>query len=113
MSAFIDIQVAAVALLFVLASAGLAILTVWFWRNSALESPVLAPLEVMSDRRFRKASEEDRSRMLETVRSLAAERPIPIDPEPAVEELAEEDDNVEVAEPAPVVIDPLLGGRGN
>lgn len=113
MSAFIDIRVAVVAGLFLLASAGLVGLTVWFWRNATLESPVLAPLEVMSERRFRKATEEDRTRLLESVRSLAAERPMPIEPQFADEWLVEEDDMVEAAEAAPVVIDPLLGGRGN
>lgn len=113
MSAFIDIRVAVVAGLFLLASAGLVGLTVWFWRNATLESPVLAPLEVMSERRFRKATEEDRARMLDSVRSLAAERPMPSEPQLADEWLLEEDDIVEAAGPAPAVIDPLLGGRGN
>lgn len=113
MSAFIDIRVAVVALLFVLASAGLAGLTVWFWRNSALESPVLAPLEVMSERRFRKATDEDRVKMLEMARSLVAERPMPNDPEPMDEWVVEDEEVAEVDEPAPVVIDPLLGRLGN
>lgn len=113
MSAFIDIRVAAVALLFLLASAGLAGLTVWFWRNSALETPVLAPLEVMSERRFKKATEEDRARMLDSVRSLAAEIPMPTDSESAGEWLADDDEIAEAVEPSPMVIDPLLGGRSN
>lgn len=129
MSAFIDLRVAVVAVTFVLASAGLIGLTVWFWRNATLESPVLAPLEVMSERRFRRANEEDRAVMLDSVRSLAAERPMPTDPGPGGEWLgggisrvadgyfgddeAEVDEEDAVAESSRVVIDPLLGGRGN
>jgi hypothetical protein len=107
MAAFIDPRVAAVAALFVIASVGLAVLTVWFWRNSRLESPVLAPLEVMSERRFRKATEERRAELLAYVRPLAEQRPTEIDSTDLIAGVEFE------PEPPPTVIDPLLGRRGN
>jgi hypothetical protein len=50
---------------------GVALLgvTAWFWRASRLDDPVLAPLEVIGDRRFRAADEATRREMLRQVRS--------------------------------------------
>jgi len=50
----------------------LLVVTLGFWR-SALEDPeVLAPLEVMADRRFGRANEERRSTLLNRVRGEGA-----------------------------------------
>ena len=47
---------------------GLAAVTVWFW-NAALPDPeVLAPLEIMGDREFVKASEKEKARLLNAVK---------------------------------------------
>lgn len=54
-----------------LAAGGLAllgvvmvVLTVWWWRGSRRDPSALASLEVMSDRKFLAAAEEDRQRLL-------------------------------------------------
>jgi hypothetical protein len=131
MLAIIDLRVALVAVLCLAASAGLAALTWWFWRNARLESPVLAPLEVMGERRFRRASEDRRQALLDEVRGLvSAPRVAPRTPtmkatvtpvaydlydEPLIHESHEEwcEESVERDEPAAPIIDPLLGRRGN
>lgn len=127
MLAIIDLRVALVALLCIAVSLGLATLTLRFWREARLESPVLAPLEVMSERRFKKAPEDRRQLLLEEVRGLAtAPKVIPQKPavravRAKVEASPEEDsffdepidefaDHNEVVAP---MIDPLLGRRGN
>lgn len=126
MFAFIDLRVALVAVTCLAASAGLGALTLWFWRNSRLETPVLAPLEVMSERRFKKAPEDQRDRLLDEVRGLArthrlaveplARRTAPVPVEQAWEHELDDEPFEEFADdeerPMPV-IDPLLGRRGN
>ena len=126
MFAFIDLRVALVAVTCLAASAGLGVLTLWFWRNSRLETPVLAPLEVMSERRFKKAPEDQRDRLLDEVRGLArtyrlaaeprARRTAPVPVEQAWEQELDDEPFEEFADdeehPLPV-IDPLLGRRGN
>lgn len=47
----------------------LAGVTVWFWRSSRPDNPVLAPLEVMGKERYRQASEAERKEMLRQVRT--------------------------------------------
>lgn len=126
MLAFIDLRVALVAMTCLVASVGLGVLTLWFWRNSRLESPVLAPLEVMGERRFKKAPEDQRDRLLEEVRGLVQASRVAFQPgaNPTVEEFAEDiwdeplDDepfeDAVVDDQVPMtVIDPLLGRRGN
>ncbi len=127
MLAIIDLRVALVAALCLAASAGLAALTLWFWRNARLESPVLAPLEVMSERRFKKASEDRRQVLLEEVRGLASAPRIVArksSTKSAIAPVIEyEEEELPLDEPyeellsggeaiAPI-IDPLLGRRGN
>lgn len=126
MLSIIDLRVAFVAVSCLAASVGLGALTLWFWRNSRLESPVLAPLEVMSERRFKKVPEDQRHQLLDEVRGLVrvprgGDRPTarrrapqpreevwdgPLDDEPVEQFVGD------VRTPA-TVIDPLLGRRGN
>jgi hypothetical protein len=62
-----------------LAAAGLAIVglalligTIMWWRHARQEHPVLAPLEVMSNRSWEKAPESDRRKRLDQVRAAGA-----------------------------------------
>jgi hypothetical protein len=72
-----------------LAAGGLALLgvlmllaTIAWWRNSRVEHPALAPLEVMGDRRFGKAPDGEQRRLLDDVRPEGA-KPLPVArPEP-------------------------------
>lgn len=126
MLAIIDLRVALVAVMCIAVSIGLAALTVRFWRDARLESPVLAPLEVMSERRFTKAPEDRQQLLLDEVRGLAA-APRVSPPKPAaralqanVDEYLEDDsffdepaeDVVVSDEVVAPMIDPLLGRRG-
>lgn len=61
---------------------GLAMLiaTVWWWRSTRPEHPALAPLEVMSERRWAKADGESRQSLIDARRRPVAEtdgRPAP------------------------------------
>lgn len=131
MYSFIDLRVATVALLFLGASLGLGMLTAWFWRNARLESPVLAPLEVMSERRFSRLSDDLREEALTNVRGLASgiptpevaapkpERPIRVANSRRIVPLVEVDVEDHLVESGPVTesssapIDPLIGRRKN
>lgn len=56
---------------FVLIAAGafLAGVTLWFWRESRPDNPVLGPLEIMGDRRFKESDDATRSEMLRRART--------------------------------------------
>ncbi len=43
--------------------------TLWFWRESRPDNPVLGPLEVMGEKAFRDADEATRKEMLRKARS--------------------------------------------
>ena len=65
-----------------LTAGGLAILgcalllfTIWWWRGTKPEPPALGPLEVMSDRRWHAASDNERRRLVEQHRPAAALEP--------------------------------------
>ena len=53
---------------------GLALLavTAWFWRAARIDDPVLAPLEVVGDAKFRAADPEERKVMLQAVRHMSS-----------------------------------------
>lgn len=68
MFAAIDLQVALIALVCLTAGTGLGVLTWWFWRSAQPESPALAALEIMSERRYAQADDEERARILDDVR---------------------------------------------
>jgi hypothetical protein len=58
----------------VLLGLALLIATVWWWRSTRPEHPVLAPLEVMGDRRWSKAGAAERRRLIDESRAAAKER---------------------------------------
>jgi hypothetical protein len=67
-----------------LIAAGLALLgilligfTIWYWRATRPEHRALAPLEVMSDRKWRKADTGQRRRSLEEVRAPDSPTSVP------------------------------------
>jgi len=99
--------------------------TAVFWRSAVEDPVVLAPLEVMADRRFARADESTRSALLNQVRPEGAE-PVVHDAAPPVlarepdseparptrDPFPHDDDAVDVRErhgdPVPAIIDPLL-----
>lgn len=102
--------------------------TVIFWRSAVEDPEVLAPLEVMADRRFARADESRRLALLNQVRPEGAEPIVhhvapPVlarEPDGEPERLFKDpfphdDDAVDVrdrpAEPVPAIIDPLLSQR--
>lgn len=102
----------------------LLIVTLSFW-NSAVEDPeVLAPLEVMADRRFARADDTHRLAMLNNVRPEGADpivhhvAPSMLSREPASEPVRpyrdpfnHADDAVEVVANTNLIIDPLLNNN--
>lgn len=71
-------SVAAIAVGLLALGLGLSVLTWWFWKTARPEPIALAPLEIMSDRRYAQSSAAEREKMLESVRGLVklAHRPI-------------------------------------
>ena len=106
----------------------LVIVTLSFWRSAVEDPEVLAPLEVMGDRRFARADHERRVEILNKVRP-AGEQPVVTSQAPPVlvrepaseperpfrDPFPHDDDAIDVVErPRPVVpdiIDPLLNQR--
>lgn len=106
----------------------LVVVTVAFWRSAVEDPEVLAPLEVMGDRRFARADDERRVEILNHVRPAGEEsvvraeappvlvrEPISEPERPFRDPFPHDDDAVDVVErPRPVVpdiIDPLLSQR--
>ena len=56
---------------------GLVAVTIWFWNAARPDPEILAPLEIMGDREFIKASEKEKSRLLNAVRVRVAENQPP------------------------------------
>lgn len=63
-------SVAAVALTLVVLGIGLSALTWWFWTTARPEPVSLAPLEIMSDRRYMRANEAERKHMMISAHGL-------------------------------------------
>ena len=118
-----DLTVNAVALGMVVLGVALFAVSLRFWRSAGEDPAVLAPLEVMSDRRFARADNEGRAAILNEVRPADAEHPAEIvapavlDHEPAEQQRPYRDtfdhtddavDVVDVPAAVPQVIDPLL-----
>ncbi|MGA0863786.1 MAG: hypothetical protein ACO3RB_07840 [Ilumatobacteraceae bacterium] len=106
----------------------LVVVTLAFWRSAVEDPSVLAPLEVMGDRRFARAADERRVDILNSVRPDGAEKvsahvALPVlvrepasEPErPFRDPFPHDDDAIDVVErprPAvPDIIDPLLNQR--
>lgn len=106
----------------------LVVVTLAFWRSAVEDPEVLAPLEVMGDRRFARADDERRVEILNEVRPAGEEsvvraeappvlvrEPVSEPAKPFRDPFSHDDDAVDVVErPRPVVpdiIDPLLSQR--
>lgn len=63
-------SVGLVALFLIAVGLGLTVLTWWFWTTARPEPVSLAPLEIMSERRYSRASEDDRKQMIESAHNL-------------------------------------------
>ncbi|MEK7295593.1 MAG: hypothetical protein AAB018_03575 [Actinomycetota bacterium] len=63
-------SVALIALFLIGLGIGLSVLTWWFWTTARPEPVSLAPLEIMSDRRYIQASEDNRKQMIDSAREL-------------------------------------------
>lgn len=99
----------------------LFVATIVLWRGAVADPEVLAPLEVMADRKFARADSEERVAILNTVRQEGAELvdasldAVVLFREPQSEPVRlwhdpypHDDDAVDIVPMAPVVIDPLL-----
>ena len=60
----------------------LAVVTVWFWKSARPETEALAPLEIMGERQFASASDDEKKQLLNSVRA-----------KPAIEQLPSSDNN--------------------
>lgn len=103
-----------------LAAGGLALLgvallalTIWWWRNTRPEPPALGPLEVMSERRWAKSRDTDRSRLIDGHRPHGAfaldgrrAAPEPIDLSVLARNLPSGFDDLKEPVPVPVVAEP-------
>ena len=78
----------------------LLVVTLAFWRSATVDPEVLAPLEVMADRKFARSDDSRRLAMLNQVRPEGAE---PITQHAVAPVLSREP----IAEPAPVFRDPF------
>lgn len=99
----------------------LMITTIVLWRGAVADPEVLAPLEVMADRKFGRADNVERVAILNTVRQEGAElvdvshdamalfrEPISEPIRPWRDPYPHDDDAVDIVPLAPAVIDPLL-----
>ncbi len=59
----------AVGLVLIIVGVALAFVTLWFWLSARADDPVLGPLEVIGDRRFKTADAEARKEMLRRART--------------------------------------------
>lgn len=99
----------------------LLVSTVMLWRGASVDQEVLAPLEVMADRKFARANDEHRVELLNLVRQEGSEHvyefadaqvlirePVSQPKRPWLDPFPHDDDAVDVVTLAPAVIDPLL-----
>jgi len=99
----------------------LLVTTIVLWRGAVADPEVLAPLEVMADRRFGRADNVERVAILNTVRQEGSElvdvshdavalfrEPISEPVRPWRDPYPHDDDAVDIVPMAPAVIDPLL-----
>ncbi|MFM7392695.1 MAG: hypothetical protein ACKO2R_09625 [Actinomycetota bacterium] len=62
-----------VGLALIAVGAALLVVTVWFWRASRIDDPVLGPLEVIDSGEFKAADEATRREMLRQARTASSE----------------------------------------
>lgn len=99
----------------------LLVTTISLLRGATVDPEVLAPLEVMADRKFTRADIEERSQLLNNVRLQDAEMvdvsvlATPLLREPVSEPIRpwkdpfpHDDDAIDIVPAAPPIIDPLL-----
>lgn len=102
----------------------LFVATVMLWRGAAVDPAVLAPLEVMADRRFAKADHDGRLEMLDMHRqgvpdvsvaeieaSILFRAPISQPERPWRDPFPHDDDAVDIVPITNDIIDPLLRQR--
>jgi hypothetical protein len=99
----------------------LLVTTIVLWRGAVADPEVLAPLEVMADRRFGRADNAERMAILNTVRQEGSElvdmshdavalfrEPLSEPVRPWRDPYPHDDDAVDIVPMVPAVIDPLL-----
>lgn len=59
----------AVGITLIVVGVALLVITVWFWRASRPDDPVLGPLEVIGEKAFKEADEATRKNLLRKVRT--------------------------------------------
>lgn len=102
----------------------LFVVTVMLWRGAVNDPAVLAPLEIMADRRFARADDEARHGMLDEHRGTAPDvtmeeiesavlfrEPVMEPDRPWVDPFPHDDDAVDIVKSETNVIDPLLRQR--
>lgn len=62
----------AVGITLIVVGVALLVVTVWFWRASRPDDPVLGPLEVIGDAKYRAAGLDERKAMLHAVRDTSS-----------------------------------------
>lgn len=98
-------SVAAVALTLIGLGLGLSVLTWWFWTTARPEPVSLAPLEIMSDRRYARASDDERRHMIDSAHDLVVAAKSPHKPQ----RIAQRPRHHAQPEQSPVKpVDPLL-----
>lgn len=108
-----DAAVSGVAVAMIVAGAVLFVVTMRFWGSAGADPEVLAPLEVMGEKKFARADTEGRIGILNAVRPPGEERidhveaPAVLDHEPA-EENRPLRTATEPVPSSPSIIDPLL-----
>lgn len=99
----------------------LLVVTIMLWRGATYDPEVLGPLEVMADRKFARATDDDRLAILEMARQPGAEmvelsrdavalfrEPLSEPVRPWRDPYPHDDDAVDIVPAIPAVIDPLL-----
>ncbi|MFZ9819260.1 MAG: hypothetical protein ACO3D9_08505 [Ilumatobacteraceae bacterium] len=71
----IELRIAAIALICLGAGVALCLYTLRLWKEARLESPALAPLEVMSDDAFVNGDEQTRRDLLQMAREIVTGAP--------------------------------------
>lgn len=61
-----------IVLVLIAIGSGLVALAVWLWRATRVDPPALAVLEVMGERRFRRADAASRHELIDVTRGQAA-----------------------------------------